>query len=224
MANGVLALPDQTGPYRHELIAAGKGTTVYVLNRDDMGKLCTSCTTGDTQIVQEFDLGGYGTGAPAYWNGRVYFTPGFGSSTAQAYAVSDGLLNFAARSPLIAGGGHPFVTSNGDKNGILWTPGPRSVFALDAVTLQILYTTNQAKNGRDVPPPLVHFPMPIVAKGKLYLRDNPKLDCLRLATSKTRLRFILRLKLKSKLSRVLSQIAKLLLPAPALQQLPATRG
>jgi len=169
MADGVLALPDQPGPFPHELVAASKGKTIYVLNRDNLGKVCTTCATADTQIVQEFDLPGYETGAPAYWNGRVYVTPGTPSGTAQAYAVKNGLLSLAAQSPEIVGSGHPFITSNGNKNGVLWTPGLRSVFALDAVTLKILYTTNQAKNLRDVPPPLVHSPMPIVAKGRLYL-------------------------------------------------------
>jgi Bacterial Ig-like domain (group 1) len=169
MADGVLALPDQPGPYPHELVAASKGKTIYVLDRDNMGRLCATCTTGDTQIVQEFDLPGLETGAPAYWNGRVYVTPGLPSGTAQAYAVKDGLLSLAAQSLEIVGSGHPFITSNGNKNGVLWTPGLRSVFALDAVTLKILYSTNQAKNQRDVPPPLVHSPMPIVANGRLYL-------------------------------------------------------
>src|SRR5579864_8807539 len=53
MAEAVLILPDQPGPFPHELIAIGKLGTVYVLNRDNMGQLCSACTTIDTQIVQE---------------------------------------------------------------------------------------------------------------------------------------------------------------------------
>ena len=171
LADGVLVLPDQSGPYPHELVAAGKDKTIYVLNRDKMGHLCTTCTKGDTQIIQEFDLPGYGTGAPAYWNGRVYVTPGTGS-VAQAYAVKDGLLHLAAQSSYIPGYGHAFITSNLNNNGILWSPTPRGVIALDANTLKRLYDTKQDKKQ---PPPLVHFPMPIVANGRMYLGTTTNL-------------------------------------------------
>ena len=50
--NAALILPDQTGPYPHELIAEGKEGTIYVLNRDNMGQFCSNCTAGDTQIVR----------------------------------------------------------------------------------------------------------------------------------------------------------------------------
>ena len=36
--DGVLVLPDQPGPYPHELIAVGKTGTIYVLNRDNLGQ------------------------------------------------------------------------------------------------------------------------------------------------------------------------------------------
>src|SRR5216684_849545 len=73
--DGVLILPDQPGPYTHELIAEGKEGTIYVLNRDNMGQFCSTCTTGDTQIVQEIPLGaGKQSGTPVYWNNTVYFT------------------------------------------------------------------------------------------------------------------------------------------------------
>ena len=53
MDQGVLVLPDQPGQFPHELIAIAKPGTVYVLNRDNMGQLCSACTTTDSQIVQE---------------------------------------------------------------------------------------------------------------------------------------------------------------------------
>jgi hypothetical protein len=136
--------------------------------------------------VQEIDLPGYETGAPTYWNGRVYVTPGSGSNTVQAYAVSNGLLNLAAVSPIISSGGHSFITSDGNANGILWTSSLRVVYALDAVTLKILYSTSQATNARDVPPaPLPHIPMPIVANGRLYLGTTKNLTVYGLLPSLT---------------------------------------
>jgi len=169
--DGVLILPDQTGPYPHELIAEGKEGTIYVLNRDNMGQFCSSCTAGDTQIVQEIPQGaGKGSGTPVYWNNTVYFTGQ--SSPVQAYTISNGTLVVPAsvQSGQIGGGGHAIITANGNSNGILWfINGARPLWALDAITLKTLYTSDQAANGRDATPPLAHFATPIAADGKIFI-------------------------------------------------------
>ena len=169
MADGVLVIPDHGGTYPHELVAASKAKTVYVLNRDNMGQLCDTCTAGDTQIVQEFDLPFGETGFPAYWNRMVYFTPPINPIQAYALNTDTGMLSLSAQSASMPGAGHPFVTSHGTSNGVLWTNNGSSVMALNAVTLQSIYDTNQAANQRDKLPVLVHFPMPIVANGKLFV-------------------------------------------------------
>ena len=114
-------MPDQTGPYPHELIASGKEGTIYVLNRDSMGEFCSTCTAGDTQIVQEIPQGtGKGRGTPVYWNNTLYFTGE--ASPVQAYTISSGGLvvpPFLSPSQL-GGGGHAILTANGNSNGILW--------------------------------------------------------------------------------------------------------
>jgi len=53
MNNAVLILPDQPGPHPHVAIASGKEGTLYVLDRDNMGQFCSTCTTTDEHIVQE---------------------------------------------------------------------------------------------------------------------------------------------------------------------------
>ena len=89
--DAALLLPDQTGPYPHELIAEGKEGTIYVLNRDNMGQFCANCTAGDTQIVQEIPLGaGKESGTPVYWNNTLYFNGE--SDPVYAYALSNGAL------------------------------------------------------------------------------------------------------------------------------------
>jgi len=60
--DAVLVLPDQPGSHPHLALAVGKEGTVYVLDRDNMGKYCASCTAGDTQIVQELPQVGEGNG------------------------------------------------------------------------------------------------------------------------------------------------------------------
>jgi hypothetical protein len=168
--DGVLILPDQPGTYPHELIAEGKEGTIYVLNRDNMGQFCSTCTAADTQIVQEIPLGaGERSGTPAYWNNTVYFTGGPGPI--QAYTLTNGALVVppSVLSTQISGGGHPVITANGNTNGVLWIVNGPSLFAMDASTLSTLYTSDQAANSRDTLPALAHFATPIVADGKVFI-------------------------------------------------------
>jgi hypothetical protein len=167
---GVLLLPPESGPYPREMIAIGKEGSIYLLNRDHMGGLCTNCTSGDTQIVQEILQGaGPGGGNPSFWNATVYFTGA--ANPVQAYTVGNGTLVVPpAKSPQsMDGGGHSFVTANGTTNGILWLMNGKTLYALDAVTLKTLYNSALAPNQRDVLPLLPHFPEPIVADGKLFI-------------------------------------------------------
>ena len=168
---GILLLPLQSGTYPREMIGIGKEGTIYLLNRDHMGGLCTSCTSGDTQIVQEIPQGaGTGGGNPTYWNNTVYFT---GVRTpVQAYTVQNGMLVVPpVKTPVqMTGGGHSFITANGTTNGILWLMnGGAILWALDAVTLKTLYNTSQAPNHRDSIPAVPHFPQAIAADGKVFI-------------------------------------------------------
>lgn len=88
---GTVVLPDQPGSFPHVLVASGKEGTVYLLNRDNMGQFCSSCTAGDTQIVQELPSAvGEMFSTPVYWNGTVYFTGN--AHPIQAFSLSGGLL------------------------------------------------------------------------------------------------------------------------------------
>jgi len=171
MDQGVLVLPDQPGQFPHELIAIAKPGTVYVLNRDNMGQLCSACATTDSQIVQEIPSAvGRESGTPVYWNNTVYFT-GQGVPV-MAFTLNNGQLTVppSAQSGKMGGGGHALITANGNSNGILWfINGAKDLFALDARTLQILYKSTQAANGRDLLPPLAHFATPIAADGKVFV-------------------------------------------------------
>jgi hypothetical protein len=168
--DAVLILPDQPGPYPHEMIAEGKEGTMYLLNRDNMGQFCATCTTADTQIVQEIPNGaGKESGTPVYWNNTVYFTGTL--SPVFAYSLSNGALVVpaAVQSIKIGGGGHAVITANGNSNGILWFINGSSIWAMDASTLMTLYTSNQAANGRDTLPALPHFATLIAADGKIFI-------------------------------------------------------
>jgi outer membrane protein assembly factor BamB len=170
LADGVLILPDQPGAVPHELIAVGKEGTIYLLNRDNMGQLCSTCTTGDNQIVQELLQAEKGTGIPVYWNNTVYFTGA--SMPIAGYTLQNGTLVVPpVQSPQAMGGsGHAILTANGSSNAILWfTSSGTNLYALNATTLQPIYDSTQAANGRDTVPPLAHFATPVAVDGKVLL-------------------------------------------------------
>ena len=169
--DAVLLLPDQPGPHPHLALAVGKEGTIYLLDRDNMGKYCSSCTAGDTQIVQELQQVAKHTGCLVYWNGMVYST---GTSyPIMGWALSNGMLSTApvVQTPPQTGGHSPIITSSGTADGILWQLNGTNLSAYNATTLALLYTTSQT-NGRDTLPPMPHFAQLMVVNGKLYIGTN----------------------------------------------------
>jgi hypothetical protein len=166
--NAVLVLPDQAGPHPHEAVGVGKEGTIYLLDRDNMGHLCSACTAIDTQIVQELPLAvGKGSGTPLVFKGKVYFT---GAHMVEAYTLKRGLLvTPPAQSAPFAAGGHPIITANGTANAVLWGGSGGILWAMDPSTLQLLWTTGMAAQSRDVLPLTAHFATPVLADGKLFI-------------------------------------------------------
>jgi hypothetical protein len=169
--NAVVILPDQSGPVPHEAITLGKEGTIYVLNRDNMGQLCSSCNGSDTQIVQELLTVATMGFTPVVWNGSVYIT---GSDKIQIYALNDGLLT-PGISWRLGTTTHPVITSNGTSNGIIWLINGNHLSALNALNLDLLYNSNQAANGRDTLPSYAHFASPIVADGEVFIGTQDSL-------------------------------------------------
>ncbi|HWZ84334.1 MAG TPA: hypothetical protein VNW47_17025 [Terriglobales bacterium] len=167
-----LLLPDQDGPFPHVLVAAGKQGTIYVLNRDSMGGFGTS----DSQIIQEMSgVIGQIRGGPAYWNGRVYFAPK--GDQLKAFSVSNGMLSSAPvlqTSARVTGAHTPQISANGNSNGIVWVLNGGGLFAYDATTLSVLYTSKQAAG--DALPPVGHFATQTVANGHVYIATQTSLE------------------------------------------------
>lgn len=174
MSEPVLVLPDQTGKYHHLLAAVGKEGTIYILNRDNMGHFCSTCTKTDTQIVEELPAFAPETGALVYWNAAVY-TSGAGLPIA-ALSLHKGNLAGTpfAKSKVTSQGRSPVLSANGDTAGILWTAG-ENLIAYDASTLAKLYSSSQAANQRDALPLVPHFANLVVANGKVYVGTNNSL-------------------------------------------------
>jgi hypothetical protein len=175
MSEPVMVLPDQAGNYPHEVAVVGKEGTVYLLNRDNMGHFCATCTTKDKQIIQELNKFAPQGGALAYWNDAIY-TSGTGEPI-KAVSLTNGLLAKApfAQSKKVDSGHSPVISANGTTAGILWQLTGNTLAAFDATTLVRLYMTSQAPSNRDVLPTLPHFANEIVANGKVYVGTNDSL-------------------------------------------------
>jgi hypothetical protein len=189
-SGGLLLLPSISGAHPHLLVQAGKEGKIYLVDRDNMGHLCTTCTISDTQIVQELPNALSGVwGSPAYWNGGLFF--GGQGDFVRAFsfnAGNSGLLSTGSTSKSIFDFGYPGATpsvsaSGATTDGIVWvidssqfctqqSPGcgPAVLHAYDASNLATeLWNSSQAASNRDKAGNAVKFTVPTVANGKVYI-------------------------------------------------------
>ncbi len=194
-AGGPVLLVDQTtGPVPHLLITAGKSGTIYVINRDNMGKYNAS---NDNQIVQSLpgvlpngsaESGNFST--PVFFNGYVYF--GAINDTIRAFQLTNGLLSSASTSQSAevygARGSSFAISANATSNGILWAlqnngvsadndvGNPGILYAYDANNLSTeLYNSSQAPGNRDTMDNAAKFSIPLVANGKVFVSGQTQL-------------------------------------------------
>jgi hypothetical protein len=177
------------GPFPHELIGGGKTGTLYVVNRDAMGKFNTS----SDQIIQELP-GAVGVhspnsptcgptsndcdySTPVFWNGNFYVS-GTNDHTKQ-FTLSNGTLTGpTSHAPETFGypGATPTLSANGASNGILWVVEPASAIlhAYSASNLATeLYNSNQ-NSARDALGSNVKFAAVTVVNGRVYVGTKTK--------------------------------------------------
>jgi hypothetical protein len=174
-SGGEMLLPDLTdsaGTVRHLVVGAGKDRTLYVVNRDSMGKF--NATTNN--IWQQLDgaLPGGVFSTPAYFNQTVYYADSNGSL--KAFPITNAFLANAL--PSRSGtqfpfpGASPAVSANGTADGIIWAHENSSVAVLhayDAANLtHELYNSNQA-GSRDHFGAGNKFITPTIADGKVFI-------------------------------------------------------
>lgn len=184
-SGGPLLLPDQPGPHPHLLVISGKGGTVYVLDRDHLGK---NQSGSDDQIVQSFHGGpDENFGASAYWNGHVFTI--FGSDVPKDFPVVNGQLSLT---PLRGSrtfpdpGSTPTVSANGTKDAIVWAltsrhwadpdGEPARLFAFDASNLNHELYSSEMNTTRDRAATGLRFNIPLVVNGHVYVGAKGELD------------------------------------------------
>jgi hypothetical protein len=174
-SGGALLLPDlrdASGTVHHLAVGAGKDQNIYVVDRDSMGKFNPQ---NDNSIYQQIGgaIGGVWS-MPAYFNNTVYY--GAVGDTLKAFPITNARLattaRFASTNSFIYPGTTPAVSANGTTNGIVWAvenASPAVLHAYDATSLQELYNSNQAANGRDQFGNGNKFITPLVVNGKVYV-------------------------------------------------------
>lgn len=177
----IMVVPDQTGSHPHELIACGKPTPVYVLDRDNLGQLGTS----SDNIIQRLDnqVGAFSAATnsvqacftgPAMWGQNVYFGGKYDVLKMFTLDPSTGLLSAAPASQgtLAYGypGADPVVSSNGTANGIVWTIDTKTnaLIANDAANLATTLFTGTLSA------PTIRWTVPTVVNGHVYVGEEGK--------------------------------------------------
>jgi len=189
-SGGPMLLPDQPGPHPHLLVVTGKGGTVYVIDRDKMGKFHAGDDSHAVQAIHAAPEEVFG--APAYWNGFVYYL--FSMDSLKAFALDHGQLDphpvakADSASAFIDPGSTPTISANGAQNGIVWAlksvtfmgrDEPAVLHAYDAVprggVLRELYNSER-NSARDRVGIALRFNIPTVANGHVYVGAKREVD------------------------------------------------
>jgi hypothetical protein len=197
-SGGILLLPDLPAGSAHQqlLIQMGKEGKLYLIDRNNMGKFCSTCASIgiDTNIVQEIPgATGKLLGSPTFWNNTVFWGGTGHPLRAWSFnANNSGVLSTSPTSQtpqsFLYPGPTPVVSANGTSNGILWaldnSSASQILYAYNASNLgEMLYNSNQAANGRDVPGGRVKFSAPVIANGKVYVGSQATVSAFGLLSS-----------------------------------------
>lgn len=182
-SGGVMLLPAQPPPAVHLLMVGSKGSVIYLVNRDNMGRF----DPRRNRIAQALPLAARGIECtPAYWHGYVYIQEA--DDRLRAFRLQNGRLSLSSRSRVYKayGGATPAVSADGSSNAVVWlvdadprNPHSRAVLrAFDATNVtDELYDSTQA-GARDLPGLLLggRWPVPTVFNGKVYVAAGKELD------------------------------------------------
>lgn len=180
-SSGPLVLPDQPGPHRHLLLQPTKGSTIYVLDRDQMGQYHAQ---GDA-IVQRIDTR-ESYGAMAYWNGHVFFAAS--EDHLRDYKIDNGQLlpSKSSNMKFADPGATPSISADGNQNAVLWAISTKAwngaddksavLYAFDAKDIsQPLYSSEQ-NSQRDRAGLATRFVFPVVVNGRVYFAARGEVE------------------------------------------------
>jgi len=163
---------DSNGNLKQLAVGAGKDANLYVVDRNNMGKF----DSDHNDLYQELQgaLPGGIWSMPAAWNGNVYFGPVDGPILDYQFQDAKLLSSPVAKTKLRFPypGVTPSISANAGKDAILWATtytNPAVLFAFNARTLEMLYNSTQAPQGRDHFGKGNKFITPMISHGKVYV-------------------------------------------------------
>jgi hypothetical protein len=195
-SGGTLILPDMvtaSGQIVRLAVGAGGDGNIYVVNRDQMGKINLK-TYDNSNVYQEIQnaLGGSVFGSPAYFNGYLFY--GAVNATLRQFTFHAGLLSINATSATANTfnyrGTTPSVSSAGNESGIVWayenaSSGDAVLHAYKALDLtQELYNSAQAPNKRDALGAANKFIVPTICNGKVFVATTNSVGVFGLLAAK----------------------------------------
>jgi hypothetical protein len=180
-SSGPTLLPDQPGPHPHLLVQPTKGSEIYVIDRDHMGKFQPTTDA----ILQSVSMAGGGYGAMAYWNQHLYFA--CENDSLRDYAVQNGklILNTSSRIAFQNPGATPSVSANGTSNAIVWAVATRTwngrdthavLYAFDATDIRSPIYSSEDNSQRDRAAFATRFVIPVVANGRVYFAARGEVE------------------------------------------------
>jgi hypothetical protein len=181
-SSGPTLLPDQPGPHRHLLLQPTKDSTIYVIDRDQMGKFHSDSDA----LVQLVKIPGGAYGAMAYWNGHVFFAAS--DDHLRDYSIRNGRLslNSTSDTKFQNPGATPSISADGNRNAIVWAVAtktwngadnkPSVLYAFDANHLQKPIYTSDENSQRDRAAMATRFVIPVVINGKVYFGTRSEVE------------------------------------------------
>lgn len=183
-SGGPLLIPEQPGSQTHLVVVGGKGGVIYVVNRDHMGRFVPG---NDPHAVKTIKVGGGIMGAPAYWNGHLYYFPS--NDVLKDFAVTSNSISSSpvavGRNSIVDPGATPSISANGNENGIVWvlqTKGWNSddrqavLYAYDARNVANELYDSEQNPKRDRAGIARRFVIPMVASGRAYIATSGGID------------------------------------------------
>jgi hypothetical protein len=180
-SGGPVLVDQRTGAHKHLLVIGGKGGTLYLVDRDSMGKFHAG---GNSHALQTMDAGGI-FGAAAFWNGTVYYI--WSGSVLKVFALRNGRLALVgqAKTPFVDPGATVTISANGAKDGVAWAiesrafgapDRPAVLHAYDAANVAKELYASEQNSARDRAGIALRFNIPTVIAGRVYVGTKGGVD------------------------------------------------
>jgi len=164
------------------LLQPTKDSTIYVIDRDNMGKFHRDTDA----LVEMIKMPGGGYGAMAYWNGHAYFAAS--DDYLREYTIRNGelVLHASSKNKFENPGATPSISADGKKNAIIWAIStktwngadtrPAVLYAFDAVKLGEPIYTSEQNSQRDRAALATRFVIPVVVNGRVYFSTRGEVE------------------------------------------------